>query len=121
MHRELPFTAQPSSVFSDESNYYSQVPLRLSQTVMLKCPKLTGNEQMDFEMDLSKFLQSQQTDESQSLTHLLQNINLKAVPKELFVWLEAIATVLRTMEINKEKHLYFASPDYSRHGPKIRI
>ncbi len=61
---------------------------------MLKCPKLTENEQMDFEMDLSKFLQNQQTDESQSLTHLLQDVNLKAVPKEMFVWLEAIASFM---------------------------
>ncbi len=67
---------------------------------MQKCPKLTGNEQTDFEIDLSKFLQNQQTDESQSLTHLLQDVNLKAVPKEMLIWLEAIATVLRTMEIN---------------------
>ncbi len=67
---------------------------------MLKCPKLTGNEQMDFEVDLSKFLQNQQTDES--LPHLLQDVNLKAVPKEMFVWLEAITTILQTMEVNEE-------------------
>ncbi len=101
--RESAFEVQPSPKLSNEAIYYSQVPLKLEQTIVIKCPKLTGNEQMDFEMDLSKFLHDQQTDKSQSLTHLLQNVNLKAVPKEMFVWLEAIATVLRTMEIPEEE------------------
>ncbi len=69
---------------------------------MLTCPKLTKNEQTDFEINLSKFLQNQRTDESQSLTHLLQNVNLKTIPKEMFIWLEAIATVLQTVEVGEE-------------------
>ncbi|MCP3683219.1 MAG: hypothetical protein GY861_11065 [bacterium] len=100
---ELPFVPQPTAAFLNETKYYSQVPLELNQVATLRCPKLTENEQMDFEVNLSKFLQNQQTDKSQSLTHLLQNVNLKAIPKEMLVWLEAIATVLRTMKISEEE------------------
>ncbi|MCP3685677.1 MAG: hypothetical protein GY861_23775, partial [bacterium] len=102
MPRELPFVPQPTTAFLNEAKYYSQVPLELNQAVTLRCPKLTENEQMDFEVNLSTFLQEQWTDESQSLTHLLQNINLKKIPKEMFVWLEAIATVLQMAEVSEE-------------------
>ncbi|MCP3686348.1 MAG: hypothetical protein GY861_27200, partial [bacterium] len=71
MQRELPFVPQPTTAFLNEAKYYSQVPLELNQAVTLRCPKLTENEQMDFEVNLSRFLQEQRTDESQSLTHLL--------------------------------------------------
>ncbi|MCP3686053.1 MAG: hypothetical protein GY861_25690 [bacterium] len=63
---------------------------------------MTENEQTDFEINLSKFLQNQWTDESQSLSHLLQNVNLKKIPKDMFIWLEAIATVLQTAEVGEE-------------------
>ncbi len=76
--------------------------MELNQAVTLKCPKLTENEQTDFEVNLSKFLQNRRTDESQSLTHLLQDVNLKTIPKEMFVWLEAIATILRSVEVSEE-------------------
>ncbi len=102
MQRELSFVPQPTTAFLNEAKYYSQVPLELNQAVTVRCPKLTENEQMNFEVNLSKFLQNQQTDESQSLTHLLQNVNLKTIPKEMFIWLEAIATVLQTVEVGEE-------------------
>ncbi|MCP3681745.1 MAG: hypothetical protein GY861_03555, partial [bacterium] len=102
IHRELSFVPHPTTTFLNEAKYYSQVPLELNQVVTLRCPKLTENEQMDFEVNLSKFLQNQWTDKSQSLTHLLQDVNLKAIPKEMFVWLEAIATILRTIEVDEE-------------------
>ncbi len=57
---------------------------------------------MDFEVNLSKFLQEQQADESQSLAHILRNVNLKKIPKDMFVWLEAIAKVLQTAEVDEE-------------------
>ncbi|MCP3683949.1 MAG: hypothetical protein GY861_14795, partial [bacterium] len=54
---ELPLVPQPTAAFLNETKYYSQVPLELNQATMLRCPKLTENEQMDFERNLSKFLQ----------------------------------------------------------------
>ncbi len=105
MPRELPFVPQPTTAFLNETKYYSQVPLELNQAVTLRCPKLTENKQVDFEVNLSKFLQEQQTEESQSLAHILQNVNLKKIPKEMFVWLESIAKVLQIAEVDEENTL----------------
>ncbi len=93
----MPFQLIPEIL--KETDFYSQLPLNLEQQVALKCPNLTEDEQTNIEVNLSKFLQNQLTEGPQSLTHLVQDVNLKKLPKKMFIWMESIANILKTMEI----------------------